>query len=103
LATISISPSDSILRNPKYTGYMVWGRSKRNGPARSATALKVPADQWLWSPEPAHPALIDLATWKEAQDVGKTAAGCGTGKPPPAVMPARRCAAASGITSASGC
>jgi site-specific DNA recombinase len=62
---------DAILRNPKYTGYMVWGRSKRNGPARSATALKVPADQWLWSPEPTHPALIDLATWKEAQDAGK--------------------------------
>jgi hypothetical protein len=50
---------------------MVWGRSKRNGPARSAAALKVPADQWLWSPEPAHPALIDMATWKEAQDAGK--------------------------------
>ena len=50
---------------------MVWGRSKRNGPGRSAAALKVPADQWLWSPEPTHPALIDLATWKEAQDAGK--------------------------------
>jgi hypothetical protein len=50
---------------------MVWGRSKRNGPGRSAAALKVPADQWLWSPEPTHPALIDLATWEEAQDAGK--------------------------------
>ena len=65
------STVDVILRNPKYTWYMVWGRSKRNGPGRSAAALKVPADQWLWSPEPAHPALIDLATWKEAQDAGK--------------------------------
>ena len=62
---------DAILKNPKYTGYMVWGRSKRNGPGRSAAALKVPADQWLWSPEPTHPALIDMATWKEAQDAGK--------------------------------
>ena len=65
------STVDAILKNPKYTGYMVWGRSKRNGPGRSAAALKVPADQWLWSPEPSHPALIDLATWKEAQDAGK--------------------------------
>ena len=46
---------DAILKNPKYTGYMVWGRSKRNGPGRSAAALKVPADQWLWSPEPPTP------------------------------------------------
>ena len=65
------STVDAILKNPKYTGYMVWGRSKRNGPGRSAAALRVPADQWLWSPEPAHPALIDMATWEEAQDAGK--------------------------------
>jgi DNA invertase Pin-like site-specific DNA recombinase len=65
------STVDAILKNPKYTGYMVWGRSKRNGAGRSAAMLKVPADQWLWSPEPTHPALIDLATWKEAQNAGK--------------------------------
>ncbi len=59
------STVDAILKNPKYTGYMVWGRRKRNGPGRTAAALKVPADQWLWSPEPPHPALIDLATWKD--------------------------------------
>jgi site-specific DNA recombinase len=29
----------------------------------------VPPDQWLWSPEQSHPALIDRATWDAAQAV----------------------------------
>ena len=47
-------------RNPKYTGHMVYGRRRtRHRPQR----LRVPRDQWLWTPEPVHPALIDSATW----------------------------------------
>jgi site-specific DNA recombinase len=56
----------AVLGNPKYTGHMVYGRVRtRNG--RRVTA---PPDQWLWSPEPAHPAIIDRATWQQAQDIG---------------------------------
>jgi hypothetical protein len=54
-----------ILRNPKYTGYMVFGRKRTiNGKKRP-----VPASDWLWSPQPSHTALIDRATWDAAQQV----------------------------------
>jgi site-specific DNA recombinase len=56
----------AILGNPKYTGHMVYGRvRKRNG-----RRVAVPPDQWLWSPQPVHPAIIDLATWQAAQELG---------------------------------
>ncbi len=54
-----------ILGNPKYTGYMVFGRKRTvNGKKR-----RVPPSEWLWSPEPSHPALIDRATWDAAQTI----------------------------------
>jgi DNA invertase Pin-like site-specific DNA recombinase len=61
----------AILHNPKYTGYMVFGRSRkttgRNGrPSRR----QLPASQWIWSPEPTHPALVDKPTWDTAQTIG---------------------------------
>ena len=49
----------AILSNPKYTGHMVYGRIR----TRNGRHVTVPADQWLWSPEPTHPAIVDLATW----------------------------------------
>jgi DNA invertase Pin-like site-specific DNA recombinase len=40
-----------ILRNPKYTGYMVFGRKRTiNGKKRP-----VPPSEWLWSPAPVPP------------------------------------------------
>jgi site-specific DNA recombinase len=63
----------TLLRNPKYTGHMVYGRiRKRNG-----RRAPVPADQWLWSPEPVHPEIVDRATWDAAQHIG---AGHGTSR-----------------------
>jgi site-specific DNA recombinase len=56
----------AMLRNPKYTGYMVYGRHRN----RNGHRIPVPPDQWLWSPEPVHPAIIDRATWQLAQGVG---------------------------------
>jgi hypothetical protein len=58
-----------ILRNPKYTGHMVYGR-RRNRRA-------VPPDQWLWTPEPVHPVIVDRAVWDAAQNI---AAGHGTSR-----------------------
>jgi site-specific DNA recombinase len=55
-----------LLRNPKYTGHMVYGRRRKHNGRR----LAVPPDQWLWSPEPTHPAIIDRATWDAAQAIG---------------------------------
>ena len=55
----------AILGNPKYTGHMVYGRiRKRNG-----RRVTVPQSEWLWSPEPVHPAIVDRDTWHAAQDI----------------------------------
>jgi hypothetical protein len=56
-----------ILRNPKYTGHMVFGRTRKTPGGR---IVQVPADQWLWSPEPTHPAIITRALWDAAQAIG---------------------------------
>ena len=57
----------AVLGNPKYTGHMVYGRiRKRNG-----RRVTVPESEWLWSPEPVHPAIIDRDTWTIAQQIGK--------------------------------
>ena len=42
-------------------------------PANGRKARPVPPDQWIWSPEPAHPALVDRATWDAAQQIGSRA------------------------------
>jgi hypothetical protein len=57
-----------ILSNPKYTGHMVYGRRRTiNGRTRA-----MPPDQWIWSPQPVHPAIVDRATWDAAQAEGRT-------------------------------
>jgi DNA invertase Pin-like site-specific DNA recombinase len=56
----------AILTNPKYTGHMVYGRVR----ARGGRSVRVPASEWLWSPGPVHPAIIDRATWDAAQRIG---------------------------------
>ena len=58
----SLGGVSAILGNPKYTGYQVFGRRRRGRP--------VPAEQWHWSPVPAHPQIIDRATWDAAQAAG---------------------------------
>jgi DNA invertase Pin-like site-specific DNA recombinase len=57
----------SILRNPKYTGHMVFGRRRTTASGKS---IPVPPEDWLWSPERAHPPIISRATWDAAQAIG---------------------------------
>jgi len=52
---------------------MVYGRHR----TRNGRRTPVPPDQWLWSPDPVHPAIVDRATWDAAQDI---AAGHGTSR-----------------------
>jgi site-specific DNA recombinase len=59
---------NALLANPKYTGHMVYGRTRKTGTGRRARP--VPRDQWIWSPELVHPALVDRATWDAAQHTG---------------------------------
>jgi DNA invertase Pin-like site-specific DNA recombinase len=61
-----------ILANPKYTGYMVYGRTRNTGKSQRAGQRKVravPRDQRTWSPEPSHPALVSRELWDAAQQV----------------------------------
>lgn len=43
-----------MLRNPKYTGYNVWGRHDK----RRGRPLMRPREDWVWSPAPTHEALV---------------------------------------------
>jgi site-specific DNA recombinase len=58
----------SILSNPKYTGHMVFGRRRTRAGKRGQP---VPPAQWLWTPQPVHPAIITRATWDAAQGAGE--------------------------------
>ncbi len=62
----SVNAVRAILGNPKYTGHMVFGRRRTTSGRRTLT----PPSEWLWSPEPAHPAIITRATWDTAQAIG---------------------------------
>ena len=56
-----------ILANPKYTGYMVYGRRRKTG--RCNTRRLVPPAQWIWSPEPTHAAITTRAMFDAAQEI----------------------------------
>jgi site-specific DNA recombinase len=58
---------NSVLGNPKYTGHMVFGRRRTQAGKRGQP---VPQEQWLWTPEPVHPAIVTRATWDAAQGIG---------------------------------
>jgi site-specific DNA recombinase len=58
----------AILGNPKYTGHMVFGRRRKTTGRRTQPA---PPDQWTWSPEPSHPAIITRAMFDAAQVIGQ--------------------------------
>jgi site-specific DNA recombinase len=76
----------SILRNPKYTGHMVFGRTRKT----SGITRAVPPSEWLWSPEPSHPAIITRATYDDAQDTAASKAGSRDGDEPSAHAFTRR-------------
>ncbi|WP_322749687.1 MULTISPECIES: recombinase family protein [unclassified Frankia] len=78
----SKSAIQTILRNPRYTGRQVWNRQRK-----TETLLDVDVDvdvdvvalgyetklawndrdQWVWSDRPAHPAIVDEATFLTTQ------------------------------------
>ena len=55
----------AVLGNPKYTGHMVYGRIRK----RQGRRVTVPASEWLWSPGPVHPVIVDRDTWAAAQQI----------------------------------
>ncbi len=52
-----------VLRNPKYTGYQVWNRrARKQGHNRTN-----PPEAWIWSDQPAHPAIITRDEYEAVQ------------------------------------
>jgi site-specific DNA recombinase len=67
--TWSRSVLHAMLRNPKYTGFNVWGRHDK----RKGRPLIRPHDQWIWSPNPTHEAIVsrELFEMVEEHSLGK--------------------------------
>jgi len=65
----------TILRNPKYTGKVVLGRTRNVGPSQRPGERKmvpVPREHWTWAADgKEHPALVSMELWEAAQQVGK--------------------------------
>lgn len=74
-----------MLRNPKYTGHMVWNRSTcREGVTVRRKKRKRPIrpSEWVWSPTVTHEPLIDLHTYQQAQMIDLGRAGSRSGNEP---------------------
>jgi len=66
----------TILRNPRYTGYQVWGRQRRDEMLLDVNDVAAghvsrmrwndPA-RWIWSTQPTHQPLVDQATYQAVQ------------------------------------
>ncbi|WP_216907982.1 recombinase family protein, partial [Nocardia noduli] len=56
-----------ILHNPKYTGYQVYNRTRNK--TRLHTSKTRPATEWIWSPQPVHPAIITIDEFTAAQTI----------------------------------
>ncbi len=68
-----------LLTNPKYTGYMVWNRRAHG---KSTGTRRRPPDQWVWSPEPTHPAIITLEQYTQAAQAAADHEGSRDGADP---------------------
>ncbi|WP_164492530.1 recombinase family protein [Streptomyces sp. CNQ-509] len=59
----TVSSVRDVLTNPKYTGHMVWNRRAM----KTRTGKVNPVEDWVWSPQPAHPPLVSLETFIRAR------------------------------------
>jgi site-specific DNA recombinase len=66
----------AILRNPRYTGYEVWGRQRRDEVLLDVNDVAAghvsrmrwnDADRWVWSAQPTHQPLVDQTTFQAVQ------------------------------------
>jgi site-specific DNA recombinase len=57
-----------LLRNPIFTGYMVYGRvSVRKMQTGHTRTTRNAQEKWTWSPEPTHPAIISKELFERVQ------------------------------------
>jgi hypothetical protein len=63
-----------ILKNPKYTGRVVLGRTRNAGTSHRKGERKtraVPRAYWTWADDTCrHPELVSMELWEQAQDIG---------------------------------
>ncbi len=64
LQTWSRSQIQAMLRNPKYTGYNVWGRHDK----RPGRPFIRPPDEWVWSPAPSHEAIVSRELFDQVEE-----------------------------------
>jgi site-specific DNA recombinase len=66
----------AILTNPRYTGRQVWNKQRKDEVLLDVNDVAMgnrtklvwnPADKWVWSDQPAHPAIIDTDTFTHVQ------------------------------------
>jgi site-specific DNA recombinase len=66
----------AILANPRYTGYQVWNKQRRDEVLLDVDDVAAghvsrmrwnPREQWIWSAEPTHPALVSRETFDQVQ------------------------------------
>ena len=62
--TWSRSVIRAMLRNPKYTGYNVWGRNDKR---RGRQQIR-PRDQWVWSASPTHEPIVSRELFEQVEE-----------------------------------
>ncbi len=62
--TWSRSQLHAMLRNPKYTGYNVWGRHDK----RPGRPVIRPREQWTWSPTPSHEPIVSRELFEQVEE-----------------------------------
>ena len=66
--TWSRSVLNALLRNPKYTGFNVWGRNDR----RPGHPQIRPREEWVWSPAPTHEAIVSRELFEMVEERAMT-------------------------------
>jgi site-specific DNA recombinase len=64
LHTWSRSVINAILRNPKYTGFNVWGRNDKR---RGRPQIR-PREEWVWSATPTHEAIVSRELFEMVEE-----------------------------------
>ncbi|MGC1164789.1 MAG: recombinase family protein [Solirubrobacterales bacterium] len=83
--TWSKSQLHSLLRNPKYTGFNVWGRHDK----RKGRPVMRPRDKWVWSATPTHEAIVPRDLFDAVEERAKRNDNS-TRSPKPKHYPQRR-------------
>jgi site-specific DNA recombinase len=90
----------AILANPRYTGYQVWNKQRRDEVLLDVDDVAAghiskmrwnPKQQWVWSAEPTHQALVSRETFDQVQ--ARIAARSPTSPRAAATSPEAVCAA----------